>query len=318
MQKKIIPYIEAVSKTKEEIIASALKLESAGADEIFISNFKADEKIQEEFLATIKNCVKQVDVPILIGVYVKRFEDVKKAFYTGAKAVVVAYERLIDESVVKESVGRFGSIGVIVQIEKGLTAELINTLHDAGVRKILARRPNQVMMELLAELEMELYVLSSADVTAVDTCVEELKDAEAFVSTRFDESSVMPFKYALNEKQVEVNLYESKLDFSEFKLNADGLIPVIVQDYKNSEVLMLAYMNEESYNLTVKTGKMTYFSRSRQSLWVKGETSGHYQYVKKLEIDCDNDTILANIVFNQCYRIVFSEANIRNRVLFNA
>ncbi len=58
---------------------------------------------------------------------------------------------------------------------------------------------------------------------------------------------------------------------------------------------MLAYMNEESFNETIKTGKMTYFSRSRQKLWVKGETSGHFQYVKSLTIDCDLDTLLAKV-----------------------
>jgi phosphoribosyl-ATP pyrophosphohydrolase/phosphoribosyl-AMP cyclohydrolase len=89
--------------------------------------------------------------------------------------------------------------------------------------------------------------------------------------------------------------YKSELSFSDFKLNTDGLIPVVVQDYQTNEVLMLAYMNEESFNLTVKTGKMTYYSRSRSELWVKGLTSGHFQYVYSIEIDCDNDTLLAKV-----------------------
>ena len=71
-----------------------------------------------------------------------------------------------------------------------------------------------------------------------------------------------------------------------------GLVPVIVQDVKTKEVLMLAYMNEESLKMTIETGLATYFSRSRNSLWVKGKTSGHYQYVKDIRIDCDEDTIL--------------------------
>ena len=83
--------------------------------------------------------------------------------------------------------------------------------------------------------------------------------------------------------------------FDKFKLNSDGLIPVIVQDYKTDEVLMMAYMNREAYENTLKTGTMTYFSRSRQTLWVKGETSGHFQYVKKLSVDCDLDTLLAKV-----------------------
>ena len=75
----------------------------------------------------------------------------------------------------------------------------------------------------------------------------------------------------------------------------NGLIPVVVQDYRTNEVLMVAYMNEESYAKTIECGKMTYYSRSRQELWLKGDTSGHYQYVKKLMLDCDNDTILAKV-----------------------
>ena len=88
---------------------------------------------------------------------------------------------------------------------------------------------------------------------------------------------------------------KSKLSWSDFKLNSDGMVPVIVQDYKTDQVLMLAYMNEEAYETTLKLGKMTYWSRSRNELWTKGLTSGHVQYVKSLTIDCDNDTILAKV-----------------------
>lgn len=88
---------------------------------------------------------------------------------------------------------------------------------------------------------------------------------------------------------------EIKIDYSEFKLNSDGMIPVVVQDYKTNQVLMVAYMNEQAYKMTLETRKMTYYSRSRNELWIKGETSGHYQYVKSLSIDCDNDTLLAKV-----------------------
>ena len=92
-----------------------------------------------------------------------------------------------------------------------------------------------------------------------------------------------------------MDLFESSIPWSEFKLNSDGLIPVVVQDYKTDEVLMVAYMNEEAFRTTLRTGKMTYWSRSRRELWVKGDTSGHYQYVKSMTLDCDNDTILAKV-----------------------
>lgn len=86
----------------------------------------------------------------------------------------------------------------------------------------------------------------------------------------------------------------SKISFSNLK-TVDGLIPCIVQDEKDGTVLMMAYMNEESFNATLKTGKMTYYSRSRKKLWEKGEESGHTQFVKSLTADCDLDTLLAKV-----------------------
>jgi phosphoribosyl-AMP cyclohydrolase len=75
----------------------------------------------------------------------------------------------------------------------------------------------------------------------------------------------------------------------------DGLVPAIVQDAETKEVLMLAYMNSESWEATLQTGKATYWSRSRQALWMKGESSGNVQLVKNIFIDCDNDTILLQV-----------------------
>ena len=87
----------------------------------------------------------------------------------------------------------------------------------------------------------------------------------------------------------------AELEFKDFKLNSDGLIPCIAQDYRTAEVLMMAYMNEESYKKTLETGLMTYWTRSRQRLWTKGEESGHFQKMISLTIDCDKDTILAKV-----------------------
>jgi len=75
----------------------------------------------------------------------------------------------------------------------------------------------------------------------------------------------------------------------------DGLVPVIVQDAASGAVLMLAYMNQESYDRTVASGYATYWSRSRQAFWVKGETSGHRQKVRAIHVDCDGDTVLLRV-----------------------
>jgi phosphoribosyl-AMP cyclohydrolase len=82
-----------------------------------------------------------------------------------------------------------------------------------------------------------------------------------------------------------------KLDFNK----TGGLVPAIAQDYQTGEILMLAYMNPDAFNATLSTGKATYYSRSRQTLWVKGETSGNMQLIKEIRIDCDDDTVLLKV-----------------------
>jgi len=79
------------------------------------------------------------------------------------------------------------------------------------------------------------------------------------------------------------------------KFDKNGLIPAIIQDYKTKEVLMLAYMNKESLKRTIKSGKTCYWSRSRRKFWVKGETSGNFQFVKSISYDCDLDTLLIKV-----------------------
>jgi phosphoribosyl-AMP cyclohydrolase len=83
-----------------------------------------------------------------------------------------------------------------------------------------------------------------------------------------------------------------KLDFSK---SIDGLIPAIAQDYKSGEILMLAYINEEAWNETLKSGCATYWTRSRQKLWKKGESSGNVQEIKEILVDCDNDTVIFKV-----------------------
>ena len=82
------------------------------------------------------------------------------------------------------------------------------------------------------------------------------------------------------------------LDFSKSK---DGLIPAIAQDYETGEILMLAYINAESWAKTLETGNATYWTRSRQKLWMKGESSGNVQKIKEILVDCDDDTVVFKI-----------------------
>jgi phosphoribosyl-AMP cyclohydrolase len=86
------------------------------------------------------------------------------------------------------------------------------------------------------------------------------------------------------------------MNIPQLKYDADGLVPAIIQDARNNEVLMMAYMNETSLQKTVETGYTHFWSRSRQKFWKKGETSGHVQEVKAVLYDCDRDTVLIKVI----------------------
>ncbi|MBO4863009.1 MAG: bifunctional phosphoribosyl-AMP cyclohydrolase/phosphoribosyl-ATP diphosphatase HisIE [Eubacterium sp.] len=140
------------------------------------------------------------------------------------------------------------------------------------------------------------YVVFDLEGQADDSQYKKLYDysKERFPEKVFD--SVDAAK-AFDEKNAggSLDAAAEAISFADFKLNSDGLIPCIAQDYKTGEVLMMAWMNEESYNKTLETGLMTYWSRSRSKLWTKGEESGHFQHMISLIIDCDKDTILAKV-----------------------
>ena len=118
----------------------------------------------------------------------------------------------------------------------------------------------------------------------------------AFVSA--SDTDLTEFKELCRKNGIPVNISESAISWSEFKLNSDGLIPVVVQDYKTDEVLMLAYMNAESLRMTMELGEAVYYSRSRQEIWHKGATSGHVQKVKQILVDCDQDALI--VLVDQC------------------
>ncbi|MBQ6230008.1 MAG: bifunctional phosphoribosyl-AMP cyclohydrolase/phosphoribosyl-ATP diphosphatase HisIE [Eubacterium sp.] len=297
--RKIIPCV-----TMEDPVGEARFYNDSGADEVAFFDSTASRESLDKNIPIIKEITRNIDIPLIACGGVRRLEDVKKLLYAGASKVCMKSAPMQDISIVTEASERFGSERIIITID--LTEDIdpvayAKELKAAGAGSFLILHHNKVenYEEIVAKIRKEapLPTVVSSYSTEGDEIADMLSatNAESISLYNLAQHDVMQIKQACKKKGVYVNLFESSKSFSEFKLNADGLIPCIAQDYKTGEVLMLAYMNEEAYNKTIETGRMTYFSRSRNELWTKGETSGHYQFVKSLTIDCDNDTILAKV-----------------------
>lgn len=298
-QKKLIPFINAENEVASSVVQLADHYSCEGADGLYLFNFSGDGKSQEEFLATVRQIEKLIDIPFYVGIYVNRFEDAKKALYTGASKVIIRKALLPDEKELKEIISRFGKDKLAIEIDMKAdfqTARQLDDFYEMGFGTAVLKHidTTKSFSETIANTKIEILIRDGL----IRNDLAELfsyQTVQAVMTNYFEEKDIYKAKRSLKKQGIDVEVFESLIDFSDFTLQDNGLIPVVVQDYRTEEVLMVAYMNEESFAKTIMTGRMTYYSRSREELWVKGETSGHYQYVKSLMLDCDNDTILAKV-----------------------
>lgn len=276
---------KVVDKSTKEIIGegnpvdSALDYDNEGADEILIFDLSSTDSEHEANVSAIINIADAVDIPMIVGGNVKRLEDVKKYIYAGAKKTFLMKNNGFD--LIEEASHRFGSDNIAFLLENENDLDFVKKIED-------------LISLVISDTNIEINTPVLLYTDSFDE--KNIAGLYGVVSDKFTlDFDFMAYKHELKDKGIDVNTFKSRLNWADFKTNRDDMIPVIVQDYKTDKVLMLAYMNEEAFNNTVKTGKMTYFSRSRNELWIKGETSGHYQYVKELYMDCDVDTMLAKV-----------------------
>ena len=266
-----------------------------GADELLVFDFSSGDEEHEKAIGKIKEICAASEIPVMAAGNINRMEDVKKLIYAGCAKIALNFSKQNNIDLLEEMSKRFGQEKIYVCISSPEEFMDHKELIEAYAGGILALDYVQDTIGKVSHMQLILHT----EETQEENLFRLLNKKEiggltgAFVSSL--ERNLLIFKEKCRDSGILVNTYESEIKWSEFALNKDGLIPVIVQDYKTDEVLMLAYMNEEAFHTTLRTGKMTYWSRSRQELWTKGLTSGHLQYVKSLTLDCDNDTILAKV-----------------------
>ena len=299
--------------------------EEAGAQFIHTVDLDGALKGHGVNAETIKKICSSVNVPVQMGGGIRTLENIQEVLDFGVYRVIIGTKAVENPDFIKAAIDRFGAEHIVVGVDAkdGLVAiegwekvsdktalSLALAMKDIGVQTIvytdiskdgMLAGPNVEQTKILSD-KTGIDIIASGGMSCMDD-LTHINDAGIHGAI---------IGKAIYEKRIDlkeaVNLFESgasyskasampkaDISFKDLKLDANGLIPVVVQDYVNGEVLMLAYMNEEAYNKTLETGIMTYYSRSRQELWVKGLTSGHFQYVGSLDIDCDNDTILAKV-----------------------
>lgn len=305
--KKFIPCIylyrtHAVSSLTDMTIVDtdpvrlALYYSENNADAMIVFDMSKEDAEHEEALDIMKEICAKVEVDVYGAGNVKRMEDVKKILYTGCKKALLNYGKQGNIDITEEVSLKFGKEKIwaaydnvdVLNHNKDILEKYVSGLVAMNVHMIretaeVTEMPCVIQIGQLA-LNKLLEVLAYDNVSGItgNTINQNM-------------SEILNLKDLCKENGIMVETMEAAYKWADFKLNSDGMLPVIVQDYKTSEVLMMAYMNEEAYLNTLRTGKMTYYSRSRQELWLKGETSGHYQYVKSISADCDMDTLLAKV-----------------------
>lgn len=266
------------------------------ADELLVFDMSTGDADHEAALDLMKEICAVAEMDVIGAGNVKRMEDIKKILYTGCKKAVLDFEKESNIVITEEVSLKFGRDKIMVSyrepsslkenkevLEKYVSGMILMDPHFIRETISITDLPLLVQIEQIA-LNRLLEVFSYENVCGV---------TGNSINDNYKE--ILALKDLCKENNIPVVSFEAAYGWSDFKKNSDGMVPVIVQDYRTSEVLMMAYMNEEAYHQTIKTGKMTYYSRSRQELWLKGETSGHFQYVKSLYADCDMDTILAKV-----------------------
>ena len=293
---KVVKWVNDKTVLCEDAVKLARYYSDHGADELLVFDLSDSDEDHDNSIDLMRKINRNISIPMVAGGNIKRLEDVKKILYAGAKRAMLNFSKPGSVAEVEEAAKRFGKEKIAVslndfdalfkhqQIIEDFTSEII-FMHRLDLNSVMN------------VTDVPCVILTDTDEKPELFKILKCPGVKGLSGKYISQSNMdfVTFKEECKQEGIKMTSFESIMDFSQFKLNEQGLLPVIVQHYKTKDVLMLAYMNEEAFDKTIKTGKMTYYSRSRNALWVKGETSGHFQYVKSLTIDCDKDTLLAKV-----------------------
>lgn len=306
-----------------------------GADELVFLDITATHEARDTISELCEQVAAKIFIPFTVGGGIRTIDDIKRILRSGADKVSLNSAAVRNPDLIKEGAKIFGSQCIVVAIDAKQRAtkdgwnvvinggridtgidvlEWVKKIQELGAGEILLTSMDQDGRKQGFDIPLLSAVNQIADIPVIasggcgslehfyDVFAKNAADAALAASLfHYGELSVGEVKDYLSYRNIPVrkktmpkdlSALLSKLDFAK----QNGLIPTVVQDHNTKEVLMLAYSSKESLQITWEKGLACYFSRSRNELWLKGETSGHYQTIKEIKTDCDHDTLLFSVI----------------------
>ena len=315
-------------------VECAKQYNMAGADELVFLDITATLEARDTVVEMARRVADEVFIPFTVGGGIRTTQDIRDILNAGADKVSLNSAAVKNPQFVKEASEMFGAQCIVVAIDvksredkekfpSGYEVVIAGGTKPTGIdalwwaKEVVSLGAGEILLtsmdrdgtksgfdnvitSMIAD-NVNVPVIASGGAGRMEDFYDGIIDgkADAVLAAslfHFGEIEIKDLKKYLAGRGIPVRQISNELDmWAHMKKNSDGLVPAICQDYETGDVLMMAYMNYEAFDLTCKTGYMHYFSRSRNTLWKKGETSGHFQKVISCAIDCDRDTLLYRI-----------------------
>lgn len=305
-------------------VEAAIRYSEQGADEVWMLDIAASMESRSTRMDVVRNVAKACAAPLGVGGGIRSLEDVETLAAAGARRIGIGSAALKDPQLIRRASYKLGRERVVALVDVRRDGNFIEVM---GAGQVSSGREMAPWLKELEELGAGAILLTSMqdgtregyDLVATRAAAEAVSipviasggagKLEHFYDAategkaggvlaasvfHFGELTIGQVKEHLKERGIEVA--DGAIDLSMIRFDEKGLVPAIAQDFRTGQVLMQAYMNQEALRETLRTGEAVYYSRSRQQLWHKGETSGNTQKVVEVDYDCDADSILLRVV----------------------
>ncbi len=281
-----------------DAVRLAREYERKGADGLVVFDLSTNEGEHGQNLALIREIAGSVHIPVIGGGHINGMDDVKKLLYAGCAVVFLNMSKEENVRMLKDASKRFGKERLAVCIwDFPSRADRTDDLQDLVSFALLFGDSRHVYESVTHMPIPTIPFVGGIEAERLEALMRHGRVAGISGRAISDpEADLGALRAQLVRSGIAVGCFESDYAFSDFKKDADGLVPVIVQDFYHFDVLMMGHMDEEAYRATLLTGKMTYYDRARKAARVAGEETGQYQLLRKLSVDCAGGALLAQVI----------------------